>query len=217
MYRWKFLSQSTLFGWGGCRVAMEIARADDFWYTPPMGKSKIIHNHSGGGGGGCDCEPMHTLAVLISLRRIYLHVCAVYISHHVLCLWGGGGSLLSFCWGCRAYIWYYFWTFSVLAMGGGGGEGDYWTSRYRLFNKFCHGFLSGLGYYLSYFSNRLQWCGNYISVYVITYHKNYVNIYVRMHKFCVVTVNPSFKGHCDEGTPCHQGTLSQNHDLSSTC
>ena len=29
------------------------------------------------------------------------------------------------------------------------------------------------------------------------------------------TVKPVFKGHCDEGTPCDQGTLSQNSVLSS--
>ena len=39
--------------------------------------------------------------------------------------------------------------------------------------------------------------------YYVSY--NYVNIYVRMHKFCVVTVNPVFKGHCDEGHPVIRG------------
>ena len=31
------------------------------------------------------------------------------------------------------------------------------------------------------------------------------------------TVKPVFKGHSDEGTPCDQGTLSQNGVLSSPC
>ena len=31
------------------------------------------------------------------------------------------------------------------------------------------------------------------------------------------TVKPAFKGHTDEGTPCDQGTLSQNGVLSSPC
>ena len=31
------------------------------------------------------------------------------------------------------------------------------------------------------------------------------------------TLKPVFKGHCDEGTPCDQGTLSQNGILSSPC
>ena len=31
------------------------------------------------------------------------------------------------------------------------------------------------------------------------------------------TVKPVFKGHCDEGTTCDQGTLSQNRVLSSPC
>ena len=216
MYRWKFLSQSTLFGWGGCRVAMEIARADDFWYTPPMSKSKSYITTRGGGGGWMWLwANAHTSCA--DQFETDISACMCRIHHHVLCLWGGGGvtpQLLLRVPGIHLIL---FLNIFCACYGRGGGEGDYWTSRYRLFNKFCHGFLSGLGYYLSYFSNRLQWCGNYISVYVITYHKNYVNIYVRMHKFCVDTVNPSFKGHCDEGTPCHQGTLSQNHDLSSTC
>ena len=31
------------------------------------------------------------------------------------------------------------------------------------------------------------------------------------------TVKPVFKGHCNEGTPCDQETLSQNGALSSPC
>ena len=31
------------------------------------------------------------------------------------------------------------------------------------------------------------------------------------------TVKPVYKGHCDEGTPCNQGTLSQNRVLSLPC
>ena len=31
----------------------------------------------------------------------------------------------------------------------------------------------------------------------------------------ISTVKPVFKGHCDEGTPCDQETLSQNRVLSS--
>ena len=33
----------------------------------------------------------------------------------------------------------------------------------------------------------------------------------------MATVNPVFKGHSDERTPCDQGTLSQNDVLSSQC
>ena len=39
----------------------------------------------------------------------------------------------------------------------------------------------------------------------------------KLQESTVYTVKPVFKGHCDEGTPCDQGTLSQNRVLSSPC
>ena len=49
------------------------------------------------------------------------------------------------------------------------------------------------------------------------------NNYLKCMCDCVIgnkpatTVKPVFKGHCDERTPCDQGTLSQNGVLSSPC
>ena len=40
---------------------------------------------------------------------------------------------------------------------------------------------------------------------------------VSSHISHTCTVKPVFKGHCDEGTPCDQGTLSQNGVLSAPC
>ena len=78
-------------------------------------------------------------------------MCRIHQSSCTLCVCGGGGGHSSaFVEGAGHTFDTIFENFLCLLWeGGGGGEGDYWTSRYRLFNKFCHGFLSGLGYYLS--------------------------------------------------------------------
>ena len=53
----------------------------------------------------------------------------------------------------------------------------------------------------------------------LLHNNNYIykayHINVRYTDVIGCTVKPVCKGHCDEGTPCNQGTLSQNRVLSS--
>ena len=57
----------------------------------------------------------------------------------------------------------------------------------------------------------------YATVYLVTIIIPEPKYIKKKKKIFATTVKPVFKGHCDEGTPCDQGTLSQNDVISSTC